>query len=126
MMQTLGDLGSTLEEAGVDGAVTADFSEAFEADSEGPGVDTTPAEGGAGAIITMAGAETTRETGGTRPTEEDFPTGFAGDPTLRPNGATTFSMRSARMRRPRPSRTRRWSPLMSRQWMNSCRVAREH
>ena len=79
MMQTLGDLGSTLEEAGVDGAVTADFSEAFEADSEGPGVDTTPAEEGAGAIITMAGAETTRETGGTRPTEEDFPTGFAGD-----------------------------------------------
>ena len=79
MTQTLGDLASTLAEAGVDGAATADFSEAFEADTEAPGVDSTPAEEGAGATITMAGVETTPETGGTRTTGEVFPTGFAGD-----------------------------------------------
>ena len=96
-MQTLGDLGSTLAEAGVDGAAAADFSEAFEADSEAPGVDSTPAEEGAGAIITMAGVETTRETGGTRPTEEDFPTGFAGDVSTALSSAMNVNdvMRSA-------------------------------
>ena len=79
MTQTLGDLGFTLAEAGVDGAAAADFSEAFEADTEAPGVDSTPAEEEAGAIIIMAGVETTPETGGTRTTGEDFPTDFAGD-----------------------------------------------
>ena len=79
MTQTMGDLGSTLAGAGVDGAAAADFSEAFEADTEAPGVDSTPAEEEAGAIIIMAGVETTPETGGTRTTGEDFPTDFAGD-----------------------------------------------
>ena len=71
-----------MAEAGVDGAAAADFSEAFEADTEAPGVDSTPAEEGAGAIIIMAGVETTPETGGTRTTGEDFPTDFAGDVSM--------------------------------------------
>ena len=68
-----------MAEAGADGAAAADFSEAFEADTEAPGADSTPAEEEAGAIIIMAGVETTPETGGTRTTGEDFPTDFAGD-----------------------------------------------
>ena len=68
-----------MAEAGADGAAAADFSEAFEADTGAPGVDSTPAEEEAGAIIIMAGVETTPETGGTRTTGEDFPTDFAGD-----------------------------------------------
>ena len=81
VMQTLLTTVFTLAGEAVDGAAAADFSEGFEADTAGAGVDFTPAESGVEATI-MAGMETTggtRGTGGTLPTAGDSQTGFGGE-----------------------------------------------
>lgn len=100
VMQTLLTTVFTLAGEAVDGAAAADFSEGFEADTAGAGVDFTPAESGVEATI-MAGVETTggtRGTGGTLPTAGDSQTGFGGgvranfSPEMTPLYETLYSI----------------------------------